>query len=438
MAEPLRAEFTRRRAQLMRLMGADSIAIVPAAPVRQRNSDVEYDYRPDSDFYYLTGFAEPDSVAVLIPGREPAQYVLFTRERDPEREVWDGKRAGPAGATAEYGADDAFPISDIDEILPGLLEGRERVFYTMGLSSEFDQRVIGWVNRLRVQARSGLHAPQEFVALNHLLHDMRLFKSRAELTLMRRSGAIAAGAHVRAMRFCRPGRMEFEIMAELLHEFHRHGADISYHPIVGGGANSCVLHYRANNARLNAGELLLVDAGCEVGYYASDITRTYPVDGRFSAEQRAIYEIVLEAQLAAIERVRPGNHWNEPHDAAVRAVTAGLKRVGILKGSLPALIKSGAYRRYFMHRTGHWLGLDVHDVGDYRIENEWRVFEPGMALTVEPGIYIPAGTTGVARRFWNIGVRIEDDVVVTRSGCEVLTAEVPKEADQIEALMAAA
>ena len=438
MAEPPRAEFTRRRAQLMRLMGPDSIAIVPAAPVRQRNSDVEYDYRPDSDFFYLTGFAEPESVAVLIPGREPAQYVLFTRERNPEREIWDGKRAGPGGATAEYGADDAFPISDIDEILPGLLEGRERVFYTMGLSSEFDQRVIGWVNRLRVQARSGRHAPQEFVALNHLLHDMRLFKSRAELALLRRSGEIAAGAHVRAMRFCRPGRMEFEVMAELLHEFHRHGADISYHPIVGGGANACVLHYHANNARLNAGELLLVDAGCEVGYYASDITRTYPVDGRFSAEQRAIYEIVLEAQLAAIERVRPGNHWNEPHDAAVRAVTAGLKRVGILKGSLPSLIKGGAYRKYFMHRTGHWLGLDVHDVGDYRIDNEWRVFEPGMALTVEPGIYIPAGSAGVARRFRNIGVRIEDDVVVTRSGCEVLTAAAPKQAEQIEALMAAA
>jgi Xaa-Pro aminopeptidase len=437
MAELPRAEFTRRRAQLMRLMGADSIAIVPAAPVRQRNSDVEYDYRPDSDFFYLTGFAEPESVAVLIPGRETAQYVLFTRDRNPQREIWDGKRAGPAGATADYGADDAFPIGDIDEILPGLLEGRERVFYTMGLSSEFDQRVIGWVNRLRVQARSGLHAPQEFVALNHLLHDMRLFKSRSELTLLRRSGEIAAGAHVRAMRFCRPGRMEFEVMAELLHEFHRHGADISYHPIVGGGANSCVLHYHANNARLNAGELLLVDAGCEVGYYASDITRTYPVDGRFSAEQRAIYEIVLEAQLAAIERVRPGNHWNEPHDAAVRAITAGLKRVGVLKGSLPSLIKSGAYRRYFMHRTGHWLGMDVHDVGDYRIDDEWRVFEPGMALTVEPGVYIPAGTAGVARRFWNIGVRIEDDVVVTRSGCEVLTAGVPKQADEIEALMAA-
>jgi Xaa-Pro aminopeptidase len=438
MADPARAEFARRRAQLMRFMGAESIAIVPAAPVRQRNSDVEYDYRPDSDFYYLTGFPEPEAVAVLIPGREPAQYVLFTRERHPEREIWDGKRAGPAGATREYGADDAFPIGDIDEILPGLLEGRERVFYTMGLNGEFDQRVIGWVNRLRAQARNGLHAPQEFVALNHLLHDMRLFKSRAELGLMRRSGEIAAGAHVRAMRFCRPGRMEFEVMAELLHEFHRHGADISYHPIVGGGANSCVLHYHANNARLNAGELLLVDAGCEVGFYASDITRTYPVDGRFSAEQRAIYEVVLEAQLAAIERVRPGNHWNEPHDAAVRAVTAGLKRVGILKGSLRSLIKSAAYRKYFMHRTGHWLGLDVHDVGDYRIDDEWRVFEPGMALTVEPGVYIPAGTAGVARRFRNIGVRIEDDVVVTRSGCEVLTAGVPKEVDQIEALMSAA
>src|SRR5579871_615033 len=438
MADPARAEFARRRAQLMRFMGAASIAIVPAAPVRQRNSDVEYDYRPDSDFYYLTGFPEPDAVAVLIPARQPAQYVLFTRDRHPEREIWDGKRAGPAGATADYGAEDAFPITDIDEILPGLLEGRERVFYTMGLNSEFDQRVIGWVNRLRAQARIGQHVPQEFVALNHLLHDMRLFKSRAELKLMRRSGQIAAAAHVRAMRFCRPGRMEFEVMAELLHEFHRHGADISYHPIVGSGANACVLHYRANNARLGSGELLLVDAGCEVGYYASDITRTYPVNGRFTPAQRAIYEIVLEAQLAAIERVKPGNHWNEPHDAAVRAITTGLKRIGILKGSVPALIKSAAYRRFFMHRTGHWLGMDVHDVGDYKIDNEWRVFEPGMALTVEPGIYIAAGSAGVARRFWNIGVRIEDDVVVTGSGCEVLTEMVPKDPDEIEALMAAA
>ena len=438
MADPTRAEFSRRRAQLMRLMGADSIAVVPAAPVRQRNADVDYDYRPDSDFYYLSGFPEPEAVAVLVPAREQAQYILFTRDRDPDREIWDGSRAGPEGAIALYGADDAFPIGDIDEILPGLMEGRERVFYTMGLNGDFDQRVIGWVNRLRAQARSDSRVPQEFVALNHLLHDMRLFKSRAELSLMRRSGKIAAGAHVRAMRFCRPGRMEFEVMAELLHEFHRHGADISYHPIVGGGANACVLHYRANNARLSDGDLLLVDAGCEVGYYASDITRTYPVNGRFTPEQRAIYEVVLEAQLAAIERVRPGNQWNEPHDAAVRAITAGLKRLGILKGSVPALIKSGAYRRFFMHRTGHWLGMDVHDVGDYKIDNLWRVFEPGMALTVEPGVYIPAGSSKVPRRFWNIGVRVEDDVVVTRDGCEVLTHAAPKEVAQIEALMAAA
>jgi Xaa-Pro aminopeptidase len=437
-ADPARGEFLRRRAQLMRLMGANSIAILPAAPVRVRNSDVEYDYRQDSDFYYLSGFPEPESVAVLVPGRQAAQYVLFVRERHPEREIWDGKRAGPAGATSEYGADDAFPISDIDEILPGLLEGHERVFYTMGLNADFDQRVIGWLNRLRAQARSGMHAPQEFVALNHLLHDMRLFKSRAELSLMHRSGQIGADAHVRAMRFCRPGRMEYEIMAELLHEFRRNGADTSYHPIVGSGPNTCVLHYHANDARMNAGDLLLVDAGCEYGYYASDITRTYPVNGRFTAAQRAVYEVVLEAQLAAIARVKPGNHWNEPHDAAVRSITAGLKRIGLLKGSLPSLIRSGAYRRFFMHRTGHWLGMDVHDVGDYKIEDEWRVFEPGMALTVEPGIYIAAGSTAVPRRFWNIGVRIEDDVVVTRTGCEVLTGGVPKDPDEIEAVMAAA
>ena len=421
----------------MRIMGPDSIAILPTAPVRHRNGDVEYNYRPDSDFFYLTGFAEPESVAVLIPGRDAGEYVLFVRERDPEREIWLGKRAGPAGATADYGADDAFPITDIDEILPGLLERRMRVFCTMGLNLEFDQRLIGWLNVLRAQARSGLQPPQEFVALDHVLHDMRLYKSRAELALMRRSGDIAAAAHVRAMRFCQPGRMEFEVMAELLHEFHRHGADISYHPIVGGGANSCVLHYSANDARLRDGDILLVDAGCEYGYYASDITRTYPINGRFSREQRLIYEVVLEAQHAAIAQVKPGNHWNEPHDAAVRTITQGLKRIGLLRGSLASLIRAGAYKKFFMHRTGHWLGMDVHDVGDYKVADEWRVFEPGMVLTVEPGIYIPGGTRGVPKRFYNIGVRIEDDVVVTRAGCEVLTAAVPKEPDELEALMAA-
>ncbi|MGA2024624.1 MAG: Xaa-Pro aminopeptidase [Steroidobacteraceae bacterium] len=438
MAEPTRADFARRRRGLMRLMGRDAIAILPAAPVRHRNSDVEYDYRPDSDFYYLTGFNEPEAVAVLLPGRAIAEYVLFVRERSPEREIWDGKRAGPGGAVEHYGADDAFPITDIDEILPGLLENRGRVFYTMGLNQEFDQRLVGWVNTLKAQSSSGLHPPQEFVTLDHALHDMRLYKSRAEISLMRRAGAIAARAHVRGMQFCRPGRMEYEVMAELLHEFNRNGADISYHPIVGGGPNSCVLHYRDNNARLNDGDLLLVDAGCEYGYYASDITRTYPINGRYTSEQRAVYEVVLEAQLAAIAKVKPGNHWNEPHDAAVRAITQGLVRIGLLRGAVTTLIRSGAYKKFFMHRTGHWLGMDVHDVGDYKVGEQWRVFEPGMVLTVEPGVYIAAGTRGVSRRFWNVGVRIEDDVVVTRTGCEVLTDAVPKQPDDIEALMAAA
>jgi len=431
-----RDEFARRRRQLMRLMGRDSIAVLPAAPVRHRNNDVEYPDRQDSDFQYLTGFGEPEAVAVLVPGREQAEYILFVRERDPARETWDGRRAGPSGAARDFGADDAFPITDMDEILPGLLENRTRVYYTMGAYADFDQRVVGWVNGLRTQAKNGRHPPQELVALAHLLHDMRLYKSRGELDLMRTAARIAAGAHLRVMRFCRPGATEYQVMAELLHEFRRHNADIAYHPIVGGGANSCILHYRDNDQPLAEGELLLVDAGCEFECYASDITRTLPISGRFTPEQRAVYDVVLEANRAAIARVRPGNHWNEPHEAAVRVITQGLMKLGLLKGRLAALIRGGAYRRFFMHRTGHWLGLDVHDVGDYKVGAEWRVLEPGMTLTIEPGIYLPAGARGVPRRFRNIGIRIEDDVLVTRRGAEVLTARAPKDPEQIEAVMA--
>jgi len=431
-------EFARRRAELARIMGRDAIAILPAAPVQMRNNDVEYAYRQDSDFFYLTGFGEPEAVAVLMPGREQAEYILFVRERDPARETWDGRRAGPAGATRTYAADDAFPITDMDDILPGLIESRAKVFYTMGAYPEFDQRMIGWVNGLRAQVRQGGHSPLEIVALEHVLHDMRLYKSGAELALMRESARIACRAHVRAMQRCRPGLNEFEIMAELIHEFRRSNADTSYEPIVGGGENSCILHYRENNQRLSDGELLLIDAGCEYQCYASDITRTFPVNGRFNAAQRAVYEIVLEANLAAIEKVRPGNHWNDPHDAAVRVVTQGLVKLGLLKGRAAVLQREGAYRRFFMHRTGHWLGMDVHDVGDYKVGGEWRVFEPGMVLTIEPGIYIPASLRGVPRRFANIGIRIEDDVVVTRRGAEVLTAQAPKDADEIEAVMAGA
>jgi Xaa-Pro aminopeptidase len=274
------------------------------------------------------------------------------------------------------------------------------------------------------------------VALDHLLHDMRLYKSRGELELMRKAARISVQAHVRAMRFCRPGLTEYQVMAELLHEFRRHNADIAYQPIVGSGANSCVLHYRDNDRPLANGDLLLIDAGCEFGCYASDITRTLPVNGRFSREQRAVYEVVLEANRAAIARVRPGNHWNDPHEAAVRVITHGLVKLGLLKGRPASLIRSGAYRRFFMHRTGHWLGLDVHDVGDYKIGDAWRVLEPGMVMTIEPGVYLPASARGVPRRFRNIGVRIEDDVMVTKRGAEVLTARAPKDPDQIEALMA--
>jgi len=431
-------EFERRRRQLMRMMGKDSIAILPAAPVRRRNRDTEYAYRQDSDFLYLTCFPEPESVVVLIPRREHGEYVLFCRDRDPLRETWDGRRAGPEGAVGSFGADDAFPISDIDDILPGLLERCERVFYTMGMHPEFDNRLMGWVNELRAQIGRGRHTPQEFIALDHLLHDMRLYKSRAEVSVMRRAARIAADAHCRAMTAVRPGMQEFEIEAEFLHEFRRHGYEPSYPPIVGGGENACILHYTENNAELADGDLLLIDAGCEVEGYASDITRTFPVNGRFNAAQRAVYEVVLAAQQAAIKAVEPGRHWNDPHDAAVRTITRGLVKLGILKGRVASLIKSEGYKRFFLHRTGHWLGLDVHDVGDYKVGEEWRVLEPGMVLTVEPGIYIPPGSKGVAKKWWGIGIRIEDDVLVTRDGHEVLSRTVPKDPDEIEALMAAA
>jgi Xaa-Pro aminopeptidase len=328
----MREEFARRRRQLMRLMGRDAIAILPAAPERTRNNDVMYNFRQDSDFHYLTGFGETESVAVLIPGRPQGEFVMFVRERNAAREAIDGRRAGPAGARRDYGADDAFPIGDLDDILPGLLESRSRVYHTMGKYHDFDQRVVGWVNTLRAQARAGAHPPQEFVALDHVLHDMRLFKSRNELAIMRRSGTIGAGAHVRAMKFCRPGRTEYQVMAELLHEFGRHGADISYHPIVGGGANSCVLHYRDERPAAVDGDLLLIDAGCEHQYLRLRHHAHLPVSGRYSPEQRAVYEVVLAAQRAAFAKVKPGNHWNEPHDAAVRAITQGLVRLGLLKG----------------------------------------------------------------------------------------------------------
>jgi Xaa-Pro aminopeptidase len=432
-----RSEFARRRKRLMDIVNAGGIAILPNASARVRNRDVLYPYRGDSDFYYLTGFPEPDAVAVLVPDRPQGEFVLFCRERDPEQERWHGEQIGLEGACERYGADDAFPYGDMDDIIPGLLENKERVYYTIGYDAEFDKRVLGWVNQVRGRSRSGVTAPEEFIALGHALHEMRLYKSRHELSVMRRAAGISARAHKRAMKVCRPGMREYQMEAELLYAFMREGARSPAYPsIIGGGANACVLHYTDNDDTLKDGELLLIDAGAEYDGYASDLTRTFPVNGRFSPTQRAVYEIVLEAQHAAIDRVRPGNHWNDPHEAAVRVITKGLVSLGILKGRVARLVREEAYKPYYMHRTGHWLGMDVHDVGDYKVAGEWRMLEPGMTLTVEPGIYLSAGAKGLAKRWWNIGVRIEDDVLVTRDGAEILTAAAPKDPDDIEALMA--
>jgi Xaa-Pro aminopeptidase len=430
-------EFARRRRELMALMGKGGLAIVTAAPERLRSRDTYFPYRQDSDFFYLSGFNEPEAVLVLAPGRRQGQFIVFCRERDPAKEIWDGYRAGPDGVCERYGADDAFPIDDIDDILPGLIEGHERVYYAVGKDPQFDTHLMAWVNKIRSQSRAGATPPAEFVDLDHLLHEMRLFKSPAELKLMTTSARIAAEAHCRAMTLCKPGMYEYQLQAEIEHEFARKGASFpAYSSIVGGGANGCILHYVENRSPLQDGDLVLIDAGCEYQGYASDITRTFPVNGKFSPEQRALYDIVLEAQLAAIEAVKAGNHWNQPHDATVKVITKGLVELGLLKGKVSDLVRDGAYRDFYMHRAGHWLGMDVHDVGDYKVDQEWRLLEPGMVMTVEPGIYVAPDNKKVAKKWRGIGIRIEDNVAITKKGTAVLTADAPKTIDDIEALMA--
>ena len=431
-----KAEFARRRKNLMGMMDKHTIAIIPGAREVTRSRDTEYPFRQNSDLFYLTGFEEPDAVLVLVPGRRQGQVVLFCRERDPDMELWNGYRLGPEGAVAYLGVDDAFPIDDLDEILPGLIEGTQRIYYSMGHYDVFDQRVMGWVNQIRKLVRTGAAPPADFTDLAFLLHEQRLIKSAAEVRVMRKAGEISAAAHVRAMQECQPGRYEYHLEAAIQHTFAEHGARFpAYNSIVGSGANACVLHYTENASKMRAGDLVLIDAGCEYQGYAADITRTFPVSGQFSNEQRAIYDVVLEAQRAAIAKVRPGNTWNQPHDATVRVITRGLIKLGLLRGKERELIKAEAYRDFYMHRAGHWLGLDVHDVGEYRVDGRWRQLEPGMVLTIEPGIYIAADNTKVPKRWRGIGVRIEDDVVVTEQGCDVLTGDVPKRADEIEALM---
>ncbi len=431
-------EYQQRRQDLINHMEPKSIAILASANPLLRNGDSEYRFRQSSDLHYLTGFDEAHAVLVLIPGREKGECLLFCQEKDPLKELWNGRLLGPDAAILQLGVDDAFPITDIDDILPGLIEGCERVYYAMGKDEQFDHRVMEWVKVVRRKVRSGVHSPGEFMVLDHLLHEMRLIKSKAELDIMRESGQIAVRAHKRAMQVSKPGLFEYQVEAEFMHEFFRSGCRApAYTSIVAGGANACILHYNENNMVLNNGDLLLIDAGCEYEYYASDITRTFPVNGRFSPEQKAIYELVLKAQLAAIEQVKPGNHWNDPHDTTVKVLTAGLVELGLLQGEVDKLIESGAYRDFYMHRAGHWLGMDVHDCGNYKIDGKWRQLEPGMVLTVEPGLYVAVNNEKVEPRWRGIGVRIEDDVAVTRSGYEVLTSGLPKTVAEIETFMAA-
>ena len=428
--------YARRRRQLMRMAGDDAIVIVPSAPERIRSRDTHFPYRQDSDLWYLTGFAEPDAVLVLIPGRKHGEILLFCRERDPEREGWDGPRVGPEGAVDALGMDDAYPIDDLDEILPGLLEGRSRVYYHFGRDTEFDLQLIGWLNRVRAQVRLGAQPPHEFLELGHLLDEMRLFKDREELALMQRAADISVEAHVAAMRAARPGIHEYELQAELERVFRRHDGVPAYCSIVGAGDNACVLHYRDNRAQAKDGDLVLIDAGAEFRSYAADITRTFPVNGRFTKEQRALHDLVGDAQRAALAQARPGVPYEAGHNAAVETLTEGLLRLGLLKGTLEKNIASGDYKRFYRHKTGHWLGLDVHDVGEYRIEGESRLLEPDMVFTIEPGLYIGRDDTSVHEKWRGIGIRTEDDVLVTKDGHQVLTDTLARSADEIEALMA--
>lgn len=427
------SEFKRRRRALMRIMGDNSIAVIPAARAAVRSKDTDYRYRADSNLLYLSGFDEPDALMVLIPNRKAGQYIMFCRERDPLQETWHGRRLGVEDAPESLGADDAFPISDIDDILPGLLENKQAVYHTLGKDQGFDAQLLGWLARARSSRRVG-GDPDSFISLDFHLHEMRVHKSRAELASLRQAAKLSASGHTRAMRAAKPGMVEYELEAELIAEYTASGGTHSFLPIVGGGENGCILHYTENNDVLQKDELVLIDSGAELDGYAGDITRTFPVNGRFTVDQKTVYSIVLEAQLAAIEAVKPGNHWNDPHEAAVKVLTRGLRDMGILKGKLPTLIKAEAYKPYYMHRTGHWLGMDVHDVGEYRINDEWRLLEPGMVLTVEPGLYL-GGSKKIPAQFRHIGIRIEDDVVVTKDGHEVITSGVPKSIDDIEALM---
>ena len=430
------SEFKKRRKQLMQRIGIGNIALISSAGVRVRNRDVDYPFRQDSDFYYLTGFNEPDALAVFIPGRSQGEYILFCREFDEKKALWEGAHAGLEGAIKHYAADDSFPIDDIDDIVSGMLENKTKVFYPMGRDTDLDHSLQEWIRHIRSQSRSGVMAPAELASIEPIVHEMRLFKSAAELKLMRYAAQISAEAHVKAMQLCVAGKYEYQVEADIVHHFMQSGLrNVAYPSIVAGGKNACTLHYTENSDKLKNGDLLLIDAGAECDHYAADITRTFPVSGKFSEPQALLYQLVLDAQFAAIEQIRPNVPWNAAHDASVEVLTKGLVKLGLLKGTVSKLIKNEKYKQFYMHRIGHWLGMDVHDVGDYKIHQEWRLLQAGMVLTVEPGLYIPENCKSVDKKWRGIGIRIEDDVLVTKNGHEILTHEVPKTIAEIEMLI---
>lgn len=432
-------EFQQRRRQLLSKMG-NGIAIIPTALEAVRNRDSHYPYRFDSYFYYLTGFTEPESVLVLIAG-EQNKTVLFCRDKDMEREIWDGFRYGPQAAKEQFGFDEAYSINELDALLPSLMANQSQLFFSLGIDAAWDLRVTSCLNKVKELARTGVSAPEAILDVRQLMDKQRLIKTPFEIDLMRRSANIAAAAHNRAMQFVGSNQTqnaikENQVEAEFLHEFYRQGAQApAYTSIVAGGANACTLHYNANNCSLNDGDLLLIDAGCELDGYASDITRTFPINGKFSAAQRDLYQLVLTAQLAAIDAAKPGKHWNAPHEAALVILAQGFIDFKLCKGSLDEVLETGSYRQFYMHRTGHWLGLDVHDAGDYKDKaGNWAILEAGNTLTVEPGCYVrPADNA--PEHFWNIGIRIEDDVLITATGNEVLTKNAVKQIADIEQLM---
>ena len=429
----MKNNFSERRLQLSNKVLDDSAIIVASALVKSRISDTDYAYRQDSNFYYLSGYEEPDSLILIRPNHDKEKFIIFCRDRDPLREQWDGFRTGQDGAIQEYQADNAYSINSIDQMMPELLAGVKNIYFSMSAPCGVDLKISQWVEDIRKNTRAGAEPPHNLLSLDSILHEMRLIKEDHEMDLMKQAADITTEAHIRAMQAVTPGMYEYQLEAEYLYAFNRNGArSPAYNSIVGGGNNSCILHYVENNAELKDGDLVLVDAGCEYKYYASDVTRTFPVNGKFSPEQKEIYSIVLEAHKQSMEQAKPGNKWNLMHEKSVEVIVEGLLDLGLLKGTKDQVIENGDYSKFYMHRIGHWLGMDVHDVGGYKQDGDWRDLEKGMVMTIEPGIYILDSLEDVDDKWKGIGVRIEDDIVVTESGFEVLTPNVPRTIEEVE------